>query len=171
MSETSIARNTLLPFCNGFGIDIGFGGDAITDDSITFDLPNPYRKDSGKQILRGDCRNVNFICDEVFDYIYSSHLLEDFTYKELKDVIKEWRRILKTEGLLVTNCPDQQIFLSHCKKTGQPINWNHKEEDFSLKTFTDVVKKTGMWQTVFVQPFAGNYSWYLVLRKINYLLL
>ena len=167
MSETSIARNVLSPFCNGFGIDIGFGGDAITENAITFDLPNPYRKDKGKQILRGDCRNLDFICNDVFDYVYSSHLLEDFTYEELPSIIKEWRRILKTGGLFIVNCPDQQRFISHCKKTGQPLNHSHKEKDFSLQTFKAIVEKVGLWQTVFVEPKIGDYSWYLVLKKID----
>lgn len=171
MSETAEARKTLSPFCEGLGIDIGFGGDPINKNSITFDLPNPYTKGKVKQILQGNCKSLNFICDEVFDYVYSSHVLEDFTYQELPKIIKEWRRILKVGGFLVINCPDQQRFLSHCKKTGQSINYNHKESDFSLQTFTAIVEKTGMWQTVFTKPFAGNYSWYLVLRKINYKLL
>lgn len=169
MSETKAARPTLAKFCNGIGLDIGFGGSAITPSAITFDMPNRYAhtQENHKQILKGDCKNLNFFCNNSLDYIYSSHLLEDFTYKDLVPIIKEWRRIIKDDGLLITNCPDQQKFLAHCKKTGQPLNLAHKEQDFSLHNFrTKVIANTGKWEEVFVEPNAGPYSWYLVLKKL-----
>lgn len=169
MSETKAARPTLAKFCNGIGLDIGFGGSAITPTAITFDMPRSYvgSYEGHTQILRGDCRNLNFICDNSLDYVYSSHLLEDFTYKDLIPIVKEWRRIIKNDGLLITNCPDQKKFLAHCKKTGQPINLAHKEQDFSLQNFqSKIVANTGKWQEIFVEPNAGSYSWYLVLKKI-----
>ncbi len=168
MSETSHARPVLSKFCQGLGLDIGFGGSSISPNAITFDMPKSYcpSLEGHKQILQGDCRSFPFICNESFDYIYSSHLLEDFTYKELVPIIIEWRRIIKTGGLLITNCPDQQKFLAHCAKTGQGVNDAHKGQDFSLKTFYQVITKTGNWEEVFVEPNAHNYSWYLVLRKL-----
>jgi len=168
MSETKSARPFLEKFCKGFGIDIGFGGSAITPTAITFDMPKSYGPnfEGHKQILRGDCRSFPYICDEVFDYVYSSHLLEDFTYSELAQILREWRRILKPGGHLVTNCPDQQKFLSHCKKTGQPCNDAHKEQDFSLENFKNIVLNIGKWEEIYVNPTAGAYSWYLVLKKI-----
>lgn len=168
MSETAAARSTLAPFCKGFGIDMGFGGSAIVPEALTFDMPKGYCPsfEGHKQILRGDCRNLSFFCDEVCDYIYSSHLLEDFSYSELVPILREWRRILKKDGLLITNCPDQQKFLAHCKKTGQPLNLAHKEQDFSLHNFKKIANQVGKWEEVFVEPSAGAYSFYLVLKKI-----
>lgn len=167
MSETADARPYLAKYCEGMGLDIGFGGDPIVPTAITFDRPEPYQKESlGRQILRGDCRKLYFFCNECLDYIYSSHLLEDFTYDELENILKEWRRVLKTNGLLVINCPDQQKFLAHCAKTGQGINLAHKEPDFSLKNFLTVAHKAGNWEQVYCLPEAGNYSWYLVLKRI-----
>jgi SAM-dependent methyltransferase len=168
MSETSAARPVLSKFCQGFGIDIGFGGSAIVPTALTFDMPKGYCPsfEGHKQIFQGDCRNLNFLCDEVFDYIYSSHLLEDFSYAELVPILKEWRRVLKKGGVLITNCPDQQKFLHHCAKTGQPLNMAHKEQDFSLENFRKIANKVGEWKEIFVEPNAGAYSFYLVLEKV-----
>lgn len=168
-SETQKARNTLSKFCNGIGIDMGFGGSAIVDSAITFDQDKPYCDpwEYHRQILRGDCKNLSFICDNALDYIYSSHLLEDFYYHELKDILIEWRRTLTDGGLLVINCPDQQKFLNHCARTGQGINEAHKEPDFSLHTFKRVLEQTGQWETIFEQEEVDIYSWYLVLKKVN----
>jgi SAM-dependent methyltransferase len=168
MSETAAARPTLSKYCQGFGIDMGFGGSAIVPTALTFDMPVGYCPsfEGHKQILQGDCKNLSYFCSEVFDYIYSAHLLEDFTYQELIPILQEWRRVLKTGGVLVTNCPNQQKFLNHCAATGQPLNLAHKEQDFSLETFKREVYKVGNWEEVFVEPNAGAYSFYLVLKKI-----
>lgn len=168
MSETKQARATLAPYCQGTGLDIGFGGSAITPTTITFDMDRGYcpSLEGHTQILRGHCMSMPFLCNNAVDYIYSSHLLEDFTYRELLGVIWEWHRILKPGGLLVTNCPDQQKYLAYCQGNGSAPNAAHKEQDFSLETFKKhVIEKTGPWEEAFVEPDAKPYSWYLVLRK------
>lgn len=169
MSETKAARSVLSRFCNGLGLDIGFGGSAIVESAITFDMPQPYTflEERHKQILQGDCRHLEFICNNVLDYIYSSHLLEDFTYAELIPILTEWRRTLKPGGLLVINCPDQQKYVKHCQITGQGYNSAHKENDFSLETFKKTAHQVGQWNQIFEQPEAGAYSWYLVLEKVS----
>jgi predicted SAM-dependent methyltransferase len=168
-SETAQCRSVLAPYCVGKGIDIGFGGDAITDGAWTFDMPQPYTNFGiSRQMLRGDCRRLDFICDGALDYIASSHLIEDFRYAEQIDIIKEWRRCLVTAGALILNCPDQRRFVAHCARTGQSLNANHKEDDYSMRNFIDrVLFLTGDWQMVYENPDAAPYSWYLVVRKIN----
>jgi predicted SAM-dependent methyltransferase len=169
MSETAAARSVLAPYCTGIGLDIGFGGSAISPTAITFDLPRMYcpSLEGHRQHLRGDATNMPFICDAAFDYIYSSHLIEDYYYDELIGIMQEWRRILAPSGVLVLNCPDQKRFLDHCLKTGQSINANHKELDFSLRHFVDrVLVLAGRWDIVFQDPDVPPYSWYGVFRKI-----
>jgi ubiquinone/menaquinone biosynthesis C-methylase UbiE len=169
VSETAASREILAPYCVGLGLDLGFGGDAVVPTALTFDMPRPYTNVGGdRQILRGDCRNLSFLCDESLDYLYSSHLLEDWTYHDLATIIlPEWRRVLKTGGLLITNCPDQQRFLAHCERTGQGLNLAHKEPDFSLHTFKhNALYLVGPWETVFEQAEHGAYSWLLTVRKV-----
>lgn len=168
MSETAASRELLAPFCQGVGLDIGFGGDAIHSRAITFDMPQPYTHVGGdRQILRGSATDLSFICDEALDYIYSAHLLEDWTYSDLIPILKEWRRCIRHGGLLVTNCPDQQKFLAHCAATGQGTNLAHKEDTFSLATFRQVLALVGQWEEVFVDTAHGAYSWLLVVRKVG----
>ena len=167
VSETSVARSVLAPYCEGVGLDIGYVGDPIVPSAITMDMPTPYTSVGGnRQILRGDCRDLSFICDGALDYIYSSHLLEDFTYYEFWKILIGWRRVLRVGGRIITNCPDQQRFLKHCAATGQGINGNHKEQDFSLENFKKILFKTGSWEVVFEEPDAPPYSWYLVVGVI-----
>jgi predicted SAM-dependent methyltransferase len=166
-SETTTSRHLLAPYCIGIGLDVGYGGEKIVDSAWAFDMPQPYTLvGSHRQQLRGDCRTFPFICDNALDYIYSSHVLEDFTYAELVPIIMEWRRILKPEGLIITNCPDQQRFLAHCAATGQGINEAHKESNFSLNTFNNnVLSATGSWKKVYEQDNFHKYSWLQVVQK------
>ncbi len=169
VSETSTARHILAKYCEGKGMDCGYGGDLIAPHAWAFDLaPGPYTNvGNDRQQLRGDCRRFPFLCDGALDFIHSSHLLEDFTYADLVPIMKEWRRVLKVGGVIVTNCPSQQKFLAHCAATGQGVNLAHKEASFSLDTFTvNVLSKTGPWETVFEEPAHGPYSWLQVIRKI-----
>ena len=108
-----------------------------------------------------------YICSGAFDYVYSSHLAEDFYFDELIGIVNEWRRIIATGGVLILNCPDQKKFLDHCQRTGQSVNANHKELDFCLSKFKlKVLSVTGDWQVVFEDPSVEPYSWYLVVRKL-----
>ena len=169
MSETSAARSVLASYCVGMGLDIGFGGSAISPTAIAFDMPRMYcpSLEGHRQHLQGDATRMPFVCDGAFDYIYSSHLIEDFYYDELIAIISEWRRVLTPGGVLVLNCPDQKRFLDHCERTGQSINCNHKEIDFSLRHFVDrVLVLTGAWDVIFKDENVDPYSWYLVARKL-----
>ena len=87
-SETSKSKDILAPYCTGIGMDVGYGGEKVVPTAWAFDLPNPYTcVGEERQQLRGDCRKFPFLCDYALDYIYSSHVLEDFTYGELEDII------------------------------------------------------------------------------------
>ena len=169
MSETAACRPILAPFCTGpLTLDMGFGGDLIVPHALGFDMPQPYTKVAGeKQTFKGTCKDLSFLCDESVDQIYSSHLLEDFSYKELVRILTEWRRVLKVGGLLVTNCPDQPIYVKYCADNNHPYNEAHLEPTFGLETFKErVLKPTGPWSVEFEQPVAEPYSWYLVVKKI-----
>lgn len=168
MSETDKSRSILAPYCKGLGMDVGYGGNKVVPEAWAFDMPQPYtRVGEDRQQLRGDCRSFPFLCDGALDYIYSSHVLEDFTYYELLYILHEWHRCLKPGGLLITNCPNQQKFLAHCAATGQGVNPHHKEPDFSLETFTaQVLDKIGKWEVVFEDPSFQEYSWLQVVKKL-----
>jgi predicted SAM-dependent methyltransferase len=166
MSETSKHRAWFLPYTQGYGMDVGFGGDAIVPHAITFDMPQPYTSvGTSAQHLGGDCRKLPFKNDTL-DWLYNSHLIEDFTYNDQIPMVQEWLRVLKPGGRLLILAPDQQRFLAHCAATGQPINEAHKEADYSLKTFKKRVLKTGNIRArVVAQEDFADYSWGIVLEK------
>lgn len=166
MSETSKHRAWFLPHTQGYGIDLGYGGDPLVPHAICFDMPQPYTSvGSAPQHLGGDARKLPFK-PSTLDWVYASHLIEDFTYTDQIVVVKEWLRVLKPGGRLLILAPDQQRFEAHCAATGQGLNAAHKEADYSRATFKKRVLKTGnIAARVVAEEDFADYSWAIVLGK------
>ena len=114
--------------------------------------------------LAGGAEKLVWFRDSVLDYVYSSHLLEDFD--DTKGVLAEWLRVLKPGGRLVVFCPDEQVYREHCKKTGQTYNKEHKHADFSLGKVQALLAELGNTRLVLENPLVDVYSWDLVVEKI-----
>lgn len=164
-SETSKCRTRLAPYCQGYGVDLGFGGDAITAHAIRVDLPTPYTHVGDASVqLGGDTTRLHWFRDEVLDFVYSSHLLEDFV--DTRAVLIEWLRVLKTGGRLIIFCPDEQRFRAHCARTGQPYNPHHKHAHFSLEFVKGLLADIGQTTVLYEQDNVDVYSWDLVVEKL-----
>jgi len=152
VSETNKHRDIFLPFCTGTGLDIGFGGDAIVKNAITFDLPNRYSfVGSDIQNIEGDARDLSMFSDNCLDYVYSSHCLEDM--EDTYGVLIEWLRVIKYNGYLCLLLPDEQIYRqrTHCR------NIEHKHENFSMIYVLETLEKINK-----VKTFLKEYSIQLI---------
>jgi SAM-dependent methyltransferase len=166
-SETSLYRTLLAPHCAGFGIDIGFGGDAITDSAVRVDLPRPYANTGSQTVqLGGDCRDLRWFRDESLDFVYSSHVLEDFDERETEPTLREWVRVLKVGGSLALLLPDQQRYSRHCVATGQSYNEHHSIDHFSLDYVESVAIRIGNLRCTARYAELGPYSFGVVFEKI-----
>jgi SAM-dependent methyltransferase len=140
-SETAKVRGLVLPYCTGYGCDIGFGGDKIKKDAVGIDLPSPYAA-VGSDAIDIACDVINEpipVADNTFDYVYTSHLIED-----LEDTVKglnEFSRILKSGGNLVLVFPDQQAYEKICRKRGAPLNQYHKHKEMGLDYMRSLLPK------------------------------
>ena len=171
MSETSRCRERLTPFCSGSGVDVGFGGDPIKRDSITVDLVRPYTQVGIKprhlSVEEGGMPWLTrWFAPRSLDYVFSSHLIEDFTYCDQRQIIEDWMTVTRKGGVIVLYQPDQQAFEAHCRRTGQGLNAAHKERDYSLETF----KRRVIWplnlRVLHEDPAVEDYSWEIVLEKL-----
>ncbi len=165
-SETSKCRPRLAPYCTGYGVDLGFGGDPITPQAIAVDLPQPYTQVGARPVqLGGDATQLTWFADGVLDFVYSSHLLEDFV--AVGPVLAEWLRVLKPGGRLIIFCPDEQVFRRHCAATGQWYNEHHVHADFSLAFVKRELAALGQpYRIVHEVPLVDLYSWELVIEKL-----
>jgi len=159
--ETPKARERLKRFCVGNGVDLGFGGDPIVPQSITIDIA-PETKPN----LLGDASDLYWFRNSSLDYVYSSHLLEDF--EDTKFILKEWLRVIKPGGYLVLFCPDEKIYLKHCTRTGQAYNQDHKITEFGLEYIKNILNNGffgGQFNIVYETELIDEYSFDLVLKK------
>jgi predicted SAM-dependent methyltransferase len=155
----------LTSFCIGDGLDLGFGGDPINETAVRIDMKTPYTKVGNYPVqFSGDACRLYWFNDNCLDYIYSSHLLEDFQETEI--VLREWLRVLKVGGKLIIFCPDEKRFRKHCKETGQPYNKAHIHEDFSLQFLKEIFEKIGNVKIVYELYPIDIYSFDLVVEKI-----
>ncbi len=163
VSETSKCRDSLARFCVGDGLDVGFGGDPITPNAIAMDLPRRYANYSSfPQHLHGEANNLHWFRDNSLDFVYSSHVLEDFD--DTAGVLKEWFRVIRPGGYLVLYLPDEQAYREHCRKQGKPPNAHHIHEHFSLDYVKSCLPSEGA--SIEHEQFpVGVYSFELVVRK------
>jgi len=83
----------------GLILDIGCGEKKVASNAIGLDV----RRTKAVDII-ADARLLPFR-DEVFDVVYSSHVIEHFSHREVKDVVREWVRVLKRGGTIEIRCP------------------------------------------------------------------
>ena len=130
-TETAKYRHLTTKYLAGNGVDLGCGGEPVVPWAIAFDLPNTQylTYHSGLEPSRhiqfgGDARDLPFK-DRTLDFVYSSHLLEDFY--DWMPVLREWVRVLKPGGHLVILVPDKKLW-NEAIERGQPPNCAHTHE-------------------------------------------
>lgn len=130
MTETSKYRSLVVPYLIGAGIDVGCGEEVVLPTTIGIDLgPLQYLAYTG--LINGCAAHIRCSAESLpfatgmLDYVYSSHLLEDFS--DWKPTLEEWWRVLKPGGHLVILIPDRDRFRA-AVVAGQPDNPNHKHE-------------------------------------------
>lgn len=168
-SETSKCRARLAKYCEGMGVDVGFGGDLIVPRAMGVDLERMYCPPLGgdPQHIVVDSEKLPFE-DGTLDFVFSSHLIEDFSYEEQCVVIDEWRRVLKPGGRMILYAPIEQVYRKRCEETGQTYNEAHVEKDFCWPRFCAEVldASSGAWEVEHSASYPEEYSWECVLRKV-----
>lgn len=166
VSETSKVRGSLSKFCIGDGVDIGYGGDPIVPWAICMDLEAKYASyEAWPQHLHGDAAKMYWFSDRTLDWVYSSHVLEDF--EDPRAVFFEWWRILKVDGRMVLFLPDEQKYRKYCKEAGKNPNPHHVHADFSPQFVLGFLQERTDWAIEHFVQDSGIYSFELVLRKVD----
>lgn len=135
-SETAKHREQTLRYCQGNGLDLGSAGDPIRPESIQVE-PRAFYCDFFETAyppqLRGSAVDLVWFKDQVLDYVYSSHLIEDFDEVGQKALIQEWCRVIVPGGHLVIVAPEKKRWAAALAR-GQSPNPYHKHEP-SVKEF------------------------------------
>ncbi len=172
MAETSTRKHLFTPYVQGHGVDLGSSDDPITPWAVCFDTTYDYRENhrpipNDPVHFRLDAtRNLPFR-DGVLDFVYSSHLLEDFA--DWDPILAEWWRVIKPGGYLLLLLPDKARFADAVRR-GQPGNPHHQHETYVGELTTYAQRIWGTNAQVIADRFTDlwpeDYNVMFVCRKL-----
>jgi ubiquinone/menaquinone biosynthesis C-methylase UbiE len=147
------------------GIDLGYGGDSINDTAITMDQKQMYTNFGKKaQNLYGDARNLYWFTEDALDFVYSSHLIEDF--EDIKSILYEWIRVIHPNGFLCLLFPDEKRYR---EMTPQEYwNMSHKHMEMGLSYMINIISQIPNLSIIESRELFDNndYSCMIVCRKV-----
>ena len=114
-------------YCEGKGLDIGYGGDPVAQGVTGWDYEH------------GDAHYLNGLDDESFDFVYSSHLLEHLP--DVDTALTNWWRVLKPGGYFVLYLPHRDLYE---KKKTLPSQFNDDHVHFFLPDVDDPPDTIGL---------------------------
>jgi hypothetical protein len=135
-SETSVIAPLVLEYCKGRGADLGCGVILkIKPDAIGVDLTDlfnlPGENIGGYDLYAG----LSIFQDGELDYIYASHVLEDFEEPQARLI--EWVQKIKVGGYLIIILPHGDVY----PKAGTPeANPSHKRDWWPM-TLREMAKR------------------------------
>lgn len=153
--EVQKCRARLANYCQGTGLDVGCGLEKIVPSAIGVDQANA---DINCDVSRG----LTIFQDNFFDYVFSSHCLEDF--KLTGAILSDWWNKLKVGGRLILYLPHKDLY----PNIGQ-LGAN-KSHQVDLEP-ADVIREMDQFASYElvkegVYSEEDEYSFELVLRKL-----
>jgi SAM-dependent methyltransferase len=136
----------------GSGIDIGCGNDPVTPDCLHWDKE------------QGDAQTLSGLSPASFDWVYSSHCLEDL--RNPPAALLRWWEVLKPGGKMLVVVPDEDLY-----EQGQwPSRYNndhrwtftiHKDRSWSpvSRNLTDLIAVLPFHQTLWLRRCDYGYDY------------
>ena len=125
-NETGKITWELVRWTRGRGLDVGCGAHKGFPHFIGVDNGKDiglFRQQFKPDVWIDDAGKLDMFASNSLDFVYSSHMLEHVPYEDVVKTLKEWWRVIKTNGYLVLYLPDETLY----PKVGEPgANPDHK---------------------------------------------
>jgi len=137
----------------GRGIDIGSGVDPLSahrsafpriTEVVDWDIPD------------GDAQYMPGVEDAAFDFVHSSHCLEDM--RDVREALRSWTRILRAGGYLVVTVPDEDLY--------EHGYWPSRFNGLHRWSFTLCKAKSAMPRSINVVDLVKEFSAELELERL-----
>lgn len=159
-NESRKVRLEILPYVRGRGLDLGCGPWKVFPHAIGVDA-QAYPGGDGANLV-ADVTDLGMFADAAFDWVYSSHTLED--QEDTVDTLREWWRLVKPGGYLILYLPHKDFY----PNIGQPgANPAHKHDFVPADVIAAMREVGGGWDLEICQERNGGneYSFLQVFRK------
>lgn len=179
-NETEKVHDRIAPFVYGHGLDLGCGCWKLkvekTRDYSCLGVDGGYSPMACKEAdVVADVSDLHMFASESFDYVYSSHTLEDMHYPEA--VLSEWWRLIKPGGRLILYLPltrkvakqmgreDWESFYPNKGEKGANV---YHQQDFHPQEIRDFIAKIGLAESLVdeVRGEKDEYSFLQVYKKL-----
>ena len=162
-SETAKVRPYVLKYCLGRGVDIGCGIEKIKPEAIGVDFAVQYNIDdhpvTAADFTEGFEKFFEQRYKNEFDFIFSSHLLED--YSNFVEVLLFWSQYVNPHGYIVLVLPVEELY----RKKGENCNARHVNNFASSLHFFSLLPENAFTLVDCSDSPIGEYSFYVVLKK------
>ena len=99
----------MAPYIKGLGLDIGCGTNRLSPTVMTIDwYPHSDTDFIWNCLIDNKVRNPYPFQSNRFDFVFASHVLEDFPPSDIQWVFDEWLRLIKPGGFLIILVPDME---------------------------------------------------------------
>jgi len=95
-------------YCRGLGLDFGSGSNRLSPTVLSVDRHKEPGVDLVWNIVHNRGKYQLPFSDNTFDFVFTSHVLEDFELDEVQFAFDELLRVIKVGGYLITIGPDMQ---------------------------------------------------------------
>lgn len=157
-NEMLKVRPRIASYLHGIGLDLGCGNEKVCVGAIGIDLMG---KGADIKLDLAGVDALSIFADGMFDYVFSSHTLEDFYATEA--ILAEWWRVIKPGGFLILYGPDPDYY----PRVGTPgANVSHKKDLYWETVWRILI---GFGNAHFIHATRHNesneFSWQLIVQK------
>lgn len=110
LCETPKTRWRAVPWTAGTGLDLGCGREKLFDTEFAIGLDNGQDLQPIAANLKVDVLKELPFASGVYDYAYSSFLLQRAPYADCPRILREWFRVIKVGAALVLYLPDEDVY-------------------------------------------------------------
>jgi len=171
-NEAAKIKWEIVPYTRGMGLDLGCSyykpfRHFIGVDNLSYHGENMSSNE--ELMLRlsvdvvADAQRLPMFSSQSMDFVFSSHLLEDF--KDTESVLREWWRVIRPAGHLVLYLPHKELF----PNIGTYSSNHSHEHDFIPQDIIDIMKSVGGWDLVVneTRKSGNEYSFFQVYKKFE----
>ena len=158
-TEVGKVRHRIVSYIKGIGLDLGCGDEKITHTTIGIDIKQTKKSNLIMDLSEND--PLRMFSDNYFDYIFASHILEDFIATDA--VLDAWWSKIKPGGYLILYCPDADYY----PRVGTPgSNVDHRK-DLYWQDAWRILKDFGNAKKIAASRHndSNEYSWLLIVQK------